>query len=71
MDRCIKNSNVKASYVHLAVYKKFFKLTRMLVKYKICKNELIVFNNKIVPHGKLNKKNKNLEKYFYQEKEGV
>ena len=66
MDRCIKNSNVKASYVHLAVYKKFFKLTRMLVKYKICKNELIVFNNKIVPHGKLNKKNKNLEKYFYQ-----
>ena len=72
MDRCIKNSNVKASYMHLAVYKKFFKLMRMLTKYKICKNELIVFNNNIVPHGNLNKKNKNLEKYFYQEnKEGV
>ena len=72
MDRCIKNSNVKASYIHLAVYKRFFKLTRMLIKYKVCKNELVVFNNKIVPHGKLNKKNKNFEKYFYQEnKEGV
>ena len=72
MDKCIKNSNVKASYMHLAIYKKFFKLTRMLIKYKICKNELIVFHSNIVPHGKLNKKNKNLEKYFYQEsKEGV
>ena len=72
MDKCIKASNVKPNYIHLAVYKKFFKLTRMLIKYKICKNELVVFHNNIVPHGKLFKKNKNLEKYFYQEnKEGV
>ena len=72
MDRCIKNSNVKPSYIHLAVYKKFFKLTRMLIKYKICKNELVVFHNNIVPQGKLVKKNLILEKYFLQEnKEGV
>lgn len=72
MDRCIKNSNVKPSYIHLAVYKKFFKLTRMLIKYKICKSELVVFHNNIVPQGKLVKKNLNLEKYFLQEnKEGV
>ena len=72
MDKCIKASNVKPNYIHLAVYKKFFKLTRMLIKYKICKNELVVFHNNIVPHGKLFKKNKNFEKYFYQEnKEGV
>ena len=72
MDKCIKASNVKPNYVHLAVYKKFFKLARMLIKYKICKNELVVFHNNFVPHGKLFKKNKNLEKYFYQEnKEGV
>ena len=72
MDKCIKSSNVKPSYIHLAIYKKFFKLTRMLIKYKICKNELVVFHNNVVPHGRLFKKNKNLEKYFYQEnKEGV
>ena len=72
LDRCIKTSNVKPSYIHLAVYKKFFKLARMLIKYKICKHELIVFHNNVMPHGRLFKKNKNFEKYIYQEnKEGV
>ena len=72
MDRCLNNSNAKASYVHISVYKKFFKLTRMLLNYKICKNELVVFHNYIVPHNRLNKKNKIKDNYFYQEgKEGV
>ena len=66
LDRCLKNSNVKASYVHLCISKKFFRLTRMLLKFKICKKELITFNNNMDSHGYLDKKNK-YECYDYQE----
>jgi hypothetical protein len=66
LDRCLKNSNVKASYVHLCISKKFFRLTRMLLKFAICKKELITFNNNIDLHGYLDKKNK-YECYDYQE----
>ena len=43
LDRCLKSSNVKSSYVHLCISKKYFRLTRMLIKFPACKNELIKF----------------------------
>jgi hypothetical protein len=66
IDRCLKNSNVKPSYVHISISKKFFRLTRMLLKFKICKNELTTFNNNNDLHGYVDKKYKN-EYYNYQE----
>ena len=66
IDRCLKNSNVKPSYIHISISKKFFRLTRMLLKFKICKKELITFNNNNEIHGYVNKTNKN-EYYSYQE----
>ena len=66
LDRCLKNSNVKSSYIHLCISKKYFRLTRMLLKFKVCKKELITFNNNIDLHGYLDKKKK-YEYYNYQE----
>ena len=65
-DRCLKNSNVKASYVHLCIYKKYFRLTRELLKFQICKKELITFNNNKDLHRFFDKKNKN-DNYDYQD----
>ena len=56
MEKFIKAFNVKPNYIDLVVYKKFFKLARILIKYKICKNDLVVFHNNFIPHGKLFKK---------------
>ena len=66
LDRCLKNSNVKSAYIHLCISKKYFRLTRMLLKFQICKKELITFNNNIDLHGYLDKKNK-YECFIYQE----
>ena len=65
-DRCLKNSNVKASYVHLCIYKKYFRLTRELLKFQICKKELITFNNNKDLHRYFDKKTK-YDNYDYQE----
>ena len=46
LDRCLKSSNVKPSYVHLCISKKYFHLARMLVKFQTCKYELIKFYDK-------------------------
>ena len=45
LDRCLKNSNVKQEYIHLCLFKKYFRLTRMLSKFQLCKRELVTFNN--------------------------
>ena len=69
LDRCLKNSNVKQSYIHLCISKKFFRLTRMLLKFQTCRNELIKIyddNNKISLHGHFGKK-KNSVYFQYQE----
>ena len=46
LDRCVKSSNVKPSYVHLCISKKYFRLTRLLIKFPVCKNELTKFYDK-------------------------
>ena len=46
LDRCLKSSNVKPSYVHLCISQKYFRLTRLLTKFPVCKNELIKFYDK-------------------------
>ncbi len=69
LDRCLKNSNVKSSYIHLCLSKKYFRLTRMLLKFQTCKNELVKFydiNNRINIHGHVGKK-KNSVYFQYQE----
>ncbi len=66
LDRCLKNSNVKAEYVHLSISKKFFRLTRMLLKFKICEKELITFTNNKDLHRYLNRKSR-FDYYNYQE----
>ena len=65
-DRCLKNSNVKASYIHLCISKKFFRLTRMLLKFQVCKQELMTFNNNTDLHRYLDIKNK-IDYFNYQE----
>ena len=67
LDRCLKNSNVKPSYIHLCIYKKYFRLTRMLLKFQSCKNELIKFYDKNDFHGHIGKKKYSV---YYQYQEG-
>ena len=70
LDRCLKSSNVKPSYIHLCISKKYFRLTRMLLKFQTCKNELIKFydiNNKINIHGHFGKKKNSV---YFQNQEG-
>ena len=67
LDRCLKNTNVKTSYIHLCISKKYFRLTRKLLKFKVCKNELITFRNNNELHGHLERKNKKNEFFHYQE----
>ena len=71
LDRCLKNSNVKPEYVHFCISKKFFRLTRLLLKFKICKKELINFNNINNLHRYLEKKNKYEYNNNEEGKEGV
>ena len=67
LDRCLKSSNVKPSYVHLCISKKYFHLARMLVKFQTCKYELIKFYDKENLQGHIGKKKKSV---YYQYKEG-
>ena len=71
LDRCLKNSNVKREYVHLCISKKFFRLTRLLLKFKICKKELINFNNINNLHRYLERKNKYEYNNYEEGKEDV
>ena len=66
LDRCLKNSNVKSEYVHLCISKKFFRLTRLLLKFKVCKREIITFTNNNDLHRYLNRKSR-FDYYSYQE----
>ena len=67
LDRCLKSSTVKPSYIHLCISKKFFHLARMLIKFPICKNELIKFYDKDNIQGHIGKKKNSV---YFQYKEG-
>ena len=45
IDDCITNDNVKTWYVHFCLLKKFFKLTRILLKFKKCRKEITDFQS--------------------------
>ena len=66
LERCIKASNVNPAYVHLCISKKYFRLTRMLSKFQICKEELIKFYDKNNYQSHIGKK-KNSVYFQYQE----
>ena len=67
LDRCLKNSNVKPSYIHLCISKKYFHLARILIKFPICKNELIKFYEKDNLQGHIGKKKNSV---YFEYKEG-
>ena len=43
LDNCLNNDNAKGWYVHFCLLKKYFRLTRKLLKFKKCKFEIINF----------------------------
>ena len=67
LDRCLKNSNVRPSYIHLCISKKFFHLARILIKFPVCKNELIKFYEKDNLQGHIGKKKHSV---YFEYKEG-
>ena len=67
LDRCVKSTTVKKSYIHLCISKKYFRLTRKLLKFKICRKELTTFSNNNDLHGHLERKKKKSEFFHYQE----
>ena len=67
LERCIKASNVNPSYVHLCISKKYFRLTRMLSKFPLCKNELIKFYDRSIFQSHIGKKKNSV---YFQYKEG-
>ena len=67
LDRCVKSSNVKPSYIHLCISKRYFHLARILIKFQVCKNELIKFYGKDNIQGHIGKKKNSV---YFQYKEG-